>query len=46
MNWKLHLSLRFEPSLEARASGLAMDVEGKEEWPPSSSHIGAGQGQG
>ena len=45
VNRKLHLGLRSEPSLEAGACGLAVDVEGKEEWPPSSSHISAGQEQ-
>ena len=43
-NWKLHLGLRSEPSLQVGASRLAADMEGKEEWPPSSSHIGARQG--
>ena len=42
VSWKLYLGQRFEPSLEAGACGLAVDVEGKEEWTLSSSHIGAG----
>ena len=45
VNWMIHRGLRFEPFLEAGALGLAVDVEGKEVWPTSSSHIGAGQEQ-
>ena len=45
VSWKLHQGQRFEPSLEAGACWLVVDVEGKEEWPPSSSHINAGQEQ-
>ena len=44
VSWKLHLGQRSEPSLEAGAYGFVVDVEGNEEWPPSSSHIGAGLG--
>ena len=45
VSWKLHLGKRSELSLEAGPYGLAVDVEGNEEWPPSSSHIGARQEQ-
>ena len=45
VSWKLHLGKRSEPSLEAEAHGLVVDVEGREECRPSSSHIGSGQEQ-
>ena len=43
VNWRIRRGLRFEPSLQTGAYGLAVDVEGKEVLPPSLSHIGAGQ---
>ena len=43
VNWRLLQGLRFKPSLEVGAFGLAVDVEGKEVWPLSLSRIGAGQ---
>ena len=45
VSWKLHLGQRSELSLEAGPYGFTVDVEGNEEWPPSSSHIGARQEQ-
>ena len=43
VNWRIRSSLRSKPSLELGASGLAAGYEGKEGWPLSLSHSGAGR---